>query len=389
MSRSRRKRHARSKGHARSARPARFTGLARLARSARRLRAPGLPILLAVLIVAVLVVHRPPAARATQFRAVMADTSVADTDPTPSRDGKWLAFTSDRSGSKQIWVMPIEGGEPKRLTFEADTVRAMTPTWSPDSRKLLFISTRTRDYNIYEVPREGGEVKAMSDAHASNRFATYSPDGSKIAFASNRLEPGQLWGFDLFLMDPQGETYKVNPAKRLTHNNGSPGHPTWSPDGKWVGYVAKNVDTTQTVKIGPGMTAKKTALFSAYRLWKVDVATGKETQLTGPDKDGTQSEEIWPDWSPDGKYIAMARRVGTKNDVWIYEVATGRLFPLTTFGDCSKPTWGPDSKTLWFTRWKGRNEDIWEATDITIPPPAAKAAVKKKPAARRAPGTKR
>lgn len=356
--------------------------------SSPSVRARGLFILLAALLLAVLVVHRPAPARATQFRDAMADTSVSDTDPTPSPDGRWLAFTSDRSGSKQIWVMPIDGGEPKRLTFEADSVRAMTPTWSPDSKSLLFISTRTRDYNVYRVPVEGGETSAMSDVRASNRFAVYSPDGSKIVFSSNRLKPGQLWGFDLFLMDPQGEKSAVNPAKRLTHNGGSPGHPTWSPDGKYVGFVAKIIDTTKTVQIGPGMTAKQSALFSAYRLWKVDVATGRETQLTGRNPEKTPTEEIWDDWSPDGKYIAMQRRVGTKNDVWLYELATGRLVPLTEFGDCSKPTWGPGGKSLWFTRWKGKDEDVWVATDITIPPPAAKATAKKRTAPR-ATGVKR
>lgn len=352
-----------------------------MTRSARTIpvRWRGLLILLAVLLVAVLVVHRPEPARATQFRAVMADTSVSDTDPTPSRDGKWLAFTSDRTGSKQIWVMPIDGGEPRRLTFEPDSERAMTPTWSPDSKSLLFISTRTRDYNIYRVPLDGGEAKQVSDAPGSNRFAIYSPDGSRIAFGSNRLKPGQLWGFDLYLMGPDGEEYKREPAKQLTHNQGSPGHPTWSPDGKYVGYVAKNVDTTQSVQVGPGMMAKKSALFAAYRLWKVDVATGRETQLTGLEPETTPSEEVWPDWSPDGKYIAMQRRVGTKNDVWLFELATGRLFPLTTFGDCSKPTWAPDGKTIWFTRWAGKDEDVWVATDITIPPPQAKRVVKKTP----------
>lgn len=321
--------------------------------------------------------HPAPKAGATQFRAVLADTSFSDTDPTPSRDGKWLAFTSDRSGSKQLWVMPIEGGEPRRLTSEPESARAMTPTWTPDSRALLYISTRTKDYNIYKVPLEGGEGKPMSDAKASNRFAIYSPDGSKIAFASNRLKPGQLWGFELYLMGPDGETYDSDPATRLTHNEGSPGHPTWSPDGKYVGYVAKSIDTTKTVSVGSGMVAKRNALFATYHLWKVSVATGEETKLTGQNDEQQQTEEIWPDWSPDGKFVAMQRHVGGKNDVWIYDMTTGSLFPLTNFGDCSKPTWSPDGKSIWFTRWVGQKEDVWVATDLVLTPPPSAAPAKK------------
>src|SRR4051794_199678 len=70
------------------------------------------------------------------FEAVLADSTVYDTDPTPSPDGKWLAFTSEHDSVRQIWIRPIQGGTPRQLTHEPDSARASTPTWAPDSKSL-------------------------------------------------------------------------------------------------------------------------------------------------------------------------------------------------------------------------------------------------------------
>ena len=112
-------------------------------------RLAGLALAAALLLAAV-------PAGATQFRAVLADT-VRETDPTPSPDGKWLAFTMAKGGGTltEIWVMPIGGGEARQVTDEPDSARAMTPTWAPDSKSLLFVSTRDRQYNVYKIPFEG------------------------------------------------------------------------------------------------------------------------------------------------------------------------------------------------------------------------------------------
>ena len=116
-------------------------------------------------------------AAATTFKEVAADTS-RETDPAPSPDGKWIAFTSDRGGhgSSQIYIMPAEGGEPRQLTDEPDSVRAGTPSWAPDGKSILFVSTRGKRYNVYSIPLEGGEAKQLTHAPGSHRFGTYSAD---------------------------------------------------------------------------------------------------------------------------------------------------------------------------------------------------------------------
>lgn len=316
----------------------------------------------------------PGRGHATTFTRVTSDTT-RETDPAPSPDGKWIAFTSDRGGrgATQIYVMPAAGGAARQLTHEADSIRAGTPTWSPDGKSLLFISTRGKRYNVYSVPFEGGTPRAMSQFPGSHRYAVYSPDGKQIAFYSNRLRPGELYGFNIYVMNSSGET-DTDLAKQVTSSKGSPGHPTWSADGKWIAFVAKEYDSLRQ------NTMQGNILFAKYHVYKVPATGGRHVQLTSGTVDRQPVEDTWPAWSPDGKWIAFGRQYGAKRDVWLLDVATNRTFPLTKAGKCIKPTWSYDGKSIYYAMVNGTNEDVWVARDLTLtPPPPVKKTTATKP----------
>lgn len=325
-----------------------------------------------------LVLGAPPAA-AAQFKPFLADTS-RDTDPAPSPDGKWIAFQSNRGGSSQIWVVSTSGGTPRRVTNDPAKVkspdgkmiptRVMTPTWAPDSKSILYVSTREGNYNIYSIPLEGGTPKPLSNAAGAQRYPVYSPDGTKIVFPSSRNQPGSLWGFQLYVMSAKGEP-AGGTARQLTHSGGSPGHPVWSPDGQWVCYVSKDFDSTRTVNIGGGMQAKQSPMFSSFRMFKMPAAGGREVKLTGVMTDPGQSEDTWPSWSPDGKWIAFGRNTQGKQNLYVLNVVNGQITPITNFGNAMKPNWSPDGKSLYFTRLNGQDEDIWVVTNLSLASGAA------------------
>ena len=329
----------------------------------RKLTLPA--VALAAAVVAALSCGGAGGAGATTFTPVLAD-STRDTDPAPSPDGKWIAFTSDRGGhgATQIYVMPAEGGPPRQVTNEPDSVRAATPSWAPDGNSFLFVSTRGKRYNVCSIPLEGGEARQLTHAPGSHRFGTYSADGEKIAFYSNRVHPGELYGFNVYVMDSSGEE-ETEMAKQVTNSKGSPGHPTWSPDRKWIAFVAKVFDSTRQ------QTMEGNILFTKYHLYKVPAEGGKEIELTRGMIGGQPIEDTWPSWSPDGKWIAVGRQIGPKRDVWIFDVATGKSFALTTAGNCIKPTWSYDSKSIYYSSINDKNEDIWVARDLTLKPPTA------------------
>ncbi len=325
----------------------------------------------------------PSTGNATTFTQVTSD-SMRETDPTPSPDGKWLAFTSDRGGhgATQIYIMPIEGGEARQLTHEPDSVRAGTPSWAPDGKSILFVSTRGKRYNIYSIPFDGGEARVLTHAPGSHRFGAYSADGRRIAFYSNRVRPGELYAFNIFVMDSSGER-EDDMARQVTKSKGSPGHPTWSSDGKWIAFVAKEFDSLRQQMMEGNI------LFSKYHLYKVPSSGGREIRLTRGTIEGQAFEDTWPSWSPDGKWIAFGRQHGTKRDVWILDVGTNKTFPLTTAGNCIKPTWSYDSKSIYYASVGDGNEDIWVARGLTLKTPPPEKAAPSRSKSRSRPGARK
>jgi len=307
----------------------------------------------------------PGIARGATFTRITADTT-KETDPTPSPDGKRIVFTSDRAGhgTTNLYIMPAEGGEPRRITHEPDSARAGTPSWAPDGKSLLFVSTRGKSYNVYSIPAEGGPARRMTHAPGSHRFATYSPDGKQIAFYSSRLKPNDLYGFNIYVMDSSGEQ-ESHMARQVTNSRGSPGHPTWSADGKWIAYVSKEYDPTRQ------QTMEGNVIFAKYHLYKVPSGGGREMQLTRGAIGGQPFEDTWPSWSPNGKWIAFGRAIGAKRDIWVLDVATNRAVAVTTAGNCIKPTWTYDSKSIYYSCTNGRDEDIWVARDLDLKSPPA------------------
>ena len=102
-----------------------------------------------------------------------------DVYPRFSPDGKWIAFSSDRAGNMDVYVIPAEGGTARQLTFNSAEDNVLG--WTPDSRAVLFSSARGEDFmpNLYVVRIDGGiERPAGSDMGV---WGCYSPDGTKLA----------------------------------------------------------------------------------------------------------------------------------------------------------------------------------------------------------------
>lgn len=103
-----------------------------------------------------------------------------DAYPRFSPDGKWIAFSSDRYGNMDVFIIPSEGGQPTRLTWHS--AGDLVLGWTPDGRRVLFSSNRGERFGamLYTVDLEGHlPVSAGPDIGVS---ASYSPDGTRLAF---------------------------------------------------------------------------------------------------------------------------------------------------------------------------------------------------------------
>ena len=111
--------------------------------------------------------------------------------PSWSPTGREIAFTSDRSGSPQIWVMDAEGANARRLTFGGsfDT----QPRWSPKGDTILFTRRTAGGFDLWAVNPDGSNARALTQGNGSNEAASWAPNGRHIVFSSNRGGRTQLY----------------------------------------------------------------------------------------------------------------------------------------------------------------------------------------------------
>jgi len=112
-----------------------------------------------------------------------------ETDPTFSPDGQWIAFTSDRGGSPQIYKMPAGGGAAQRLTFEGSY--NVGPRFSPDGRFIVYVQRDGGRYRIASLELSTGQVQVLTDGTFDDS-PSYAPNGKMILYEAQVGGRGQL-----------------------------------------------------------------------------------------------------------------------------------------------------------------------------------------------------
>ena len=221
-----------------------------------------------------------------------------------SRDGRWLTFDSNLDGIQQIYLIPAEGGEPRRLT--SDPVGAFAPDFSPDGREIAFHSQRNATRDIYVVRVDGtGEQRLTSDSAESFQPA-FSPDGLHLAYLNNPPH-----GVFLLRRDSIGGAWRQ--AGSVVSEGGVP---RWSPDG------------TRLVLAGSRGIHIVTLAGTRRVVFQV--------------KDGTPRAGRWPEWSPDGSTIYFrANSPEGEDGLYAIPAAGGREQLVVRFDDPGARVGGP------------------------------------------------
>jgi Tol biopolymer transport system component len=163
-----------------------------------------------------------------------------DTLPDLSPDGRKVAFVSDRSGNRDVYILDIMTRRLNRLTYHH--AEDSNPAWSPDDSKIAFQSNRDGNNEIYIIDvrcatlPEGcpEEVVRITDGIYDDLEPEWSPDGQQIAFMSARS--GNL---EIFVMNADGSD-----VTQLTDNPGVDGFPSWSPDGSMLAFHSERDGNT-------------------------------------------------------------------------------------------------------------------------------------------------
>ena len=166
----------------------------------------------------------------------LTNNTAIDDFPDISPDGSKITFESNRSGSSEIYVMNPDGSSQTRLTFSGSNTN---PAFSPDGKKIVFISTRSGGRGVWVINSDGtGETQlATFTANAGGR-PHFSPDGSKIVFDWDISFGGSLRG-QIFIMNADGSS-----LLNITNNSSIDDYdPAYSPDGTKIVFSSDRPDS--------------------------------------------------------------------------------------------------------------------------------------------------
>ncbi|CAN5331666.1 hypothetical protein BH20ACT24_BH20ACT24_21070 [soil metagenome] len=188
--------------------------------------------------------------------------------------------------------------------------------------------------NTLVMSSSGGRVRPLTEGEVTDGAASWSPDGTEIAFASSR-DGAQ----DIFVMKADGSG-----IRRLTEDPGPDRHPAWYPDGTRVAY--------------------ETTVQGRAQIFVIPAEGGEATQLTDDRFDNRM-----PAWSPDGDQIAFVRIQGAEGDIYVMEADGGEAVALTdTPANERAPAWSPDGTRIAFHS-TAEAEQIYvmdaDGTDVT------------------------
>jgi Tol biopolymer transport system component len=156
-----------------------------------------------------------------------------------SKDDQWIAFTRGgfpvAKSEADVWKMRPDGSDLQNLTPDTPGFDGY-PSFSGDGKQIVFVSERNGNFDLYLMDADGSRVRRLTDDHATNLFAAFSPTSSQIAFVSNRDDPKSDI-FDVYLLDLDANGAPKG-IRRITRDEGQHGHVQYSYDGKWLIFTS-------------------------------------------------------------------------------------------------------------------------------------------------------
>lgn len=374
----------------------------------------------------------------------LTDNKARDIYPRYSPDGNWIAFSSNREGNYDVYLIPATGGKPKQLTFHSADDNVVG--WSPDGKKVVFSSVRAKGVfpsvaTLFEVSVDGGTETPLPTDWGAN--ASYSPDGKKLALMRHpavwsRKHYRGSYAADLWVMDIAAKTFnKLGDAEY----KGNYFWPMYAANGE-IYFVSDRTANEKNIQFGgpevmkstnniwkiaekggpavqvthhgdgnlyfPSISADRKAIVyeDNFGIWKLDVATGKSTEIRIEVKSDSKENDTelvtltseaegfhlspsnrrvavavhgeiftvaadrgepqrvtdtpWREqdvrWSPNGKFLAFVSDRTGRQEVWISD-ELGKSPKKLTDVDCDKLSiaWSPDSKSL---LWSGSDHKV-------------------------------
>ncbi|MGP8033670.1 MAG: PDZ domain-containing protein [Steroidobacteraceae bacterium] len=296
--------------------------------------------------------------------------------PRFSPDGQWIAYSGTYSGNTDVYVIPVSGGQPRRLTFHPS--RDEVDGWSPDGKRILFASPRevanNRSNQLYEIALSGGFEHKVMEAVALE--ASWSPDGTRLAYRPYRTAYEGTSGWRRYRGGTTTPIWILNPTsgawEQVPHENATDRAPVWAGDevvfisdrsagaANLFAYDTRSKQLRQLSKesvwdVRNVAVYGRTAVYEAGgRLKELDLDSGNTTPLTITV--ATEASQLRPQWKDASKTITSA-----------YLSPTGKRVVVTARGDVfTVPVKDGSTRNLTDTPGVREKDALWSADGTRI-----------------------
>jgi Tol biopolymer transport system component len=269
--------------------------------------------------------------------------------PSVSPDDRYLVYLADAGRHANLWILDIEKGDRRQLTFEEDpNVMIGVPIWSPDGKHIAYFTLQYSGKDWFSrnqewvIDPDGSNPRALVDAAA---FACWSPDSKWVYFAENR---GQGYtGLGRVSLDGKVEKVRPENEKGLA--------PAISPDGKSLYFVLNSASENGRIK-------------SEIRVASLPDGPSRLLTTISGSMIPAGVPVIQPIVSPDGKWLALLLHGQNNDEIWLLSPAGGTMHRMTDFGDrrislARRVSWSPDSRFI-YAALGDHDSDIVSIADL-------------------------
>jgi len=208
------------------------------------------------------------------------------------------------------------------------------PAWSPDGQRVAFASDRDDNFEIYVVDADGANPVNLTNHLGYDNVPSWSPDGTRIVFGSSRNGNGEIWVTNADGTDP------VN----LTNHPAYEGYPDWSPDGARISFYSCRDDNCD--------------------IYSMNADGSDPVRLTEHRKD-----DAYPSWSPDGQRIAFFSTRDANLEIYVIDADGSNPVNLTEhYGSDMAASWSPDGSRIAFRSLRDGHREVYvmaaDGTDL-------------------------